>query len=267
MIVSVVVCFLNPGLLSHDFGKIILWVQADDEITVISVMRHGDRPSRQEQHFATVAAAERFVRVERFRFEMLGLTMDSAESHVFNRCMVQAAVDMAAAGSLPEPEREFVKEYERGLIGEAELLLALHRFEEEPAAQDTPIHTQPHPVSGSPGLCPTCGRRPGVFTGGDADSATVPACCASVTPTVDGAAMVLIQDGKLTCPYDDCGAADDIVELEVASRTNELTITEPGLITVSLGDGGFETDAFECQRCGRGVSLPDGYAYVHSPEG
>jgi hypothetical protein len=75
----------------------------------------------------------------------------------------------------------------------------------------------------------------------------------------DDEPTVLIENSRLVCPYRICGAADEIVELDVATRSHGLTITEPGVIGVSLGDSYFESDGFECQQCHRRVSLPDGY--------
>ncbi|WP_214317119.1 hypothetical protein [Nonomuraea sediminis] len=108
-------------------------------------------------------------------------------------------------------------------------------------------------------MCPTCGERSRIITRGDSDGTIVSACCEAVIPDLNDAPTALVEDGKLVCPFGDCGAADDIVELDVATRSNEMTITEPGVISVSLGDGYFEGDGFECQQCTRRVSLPDGY--------
>ncbi|MFD0659685.1 hypothetical protein [Thermocatellispora tengchongensis] len=75
---------------------------------------------------------------------------------------------------------------------------------------------------------------------------------------------VLIYDGKLICPYGDCGAADEIVELDVATRENALSISDDGKISAHLGDSTFESDGFECSQCRRPVSMPDGYEITHA---
>ncbi|MFG1965742.1 hypothetical protein [Nonomuraea sp. NPDC049028] len=111
---------------------------------------------------------------------------------------------------------------------------------------------------------PRCGEESSVITRGELDSSIVSACCETLIPWLNEEATVLVEDGKLVCPYGDCGAADDIAELDVATRTNELTISAPGHISASLGDSTFESDGFECQRCTRRVSLPDGYELTHS---
>ncbi|MFG3438407.1 hypothetical protein ACGF0J_14280 [Nonomuraea sp. NPDC047897] len=80
----------------------------------------------------------------------------------------------------------------------------------------------------------------------------------------DDEPTVLIEDGKLVCPYPDCSATDQIIELDVATRDNELCVSEDGAIIAHLGDYSFESDGFECQQCARRVSLPDGYEIVHS---
>ncbi|MEV4472885.1 hypothetical protein [Nonomuraea sp. NPDC049504] len=107
--------------------------------------------------------------------------------------------------------------------------------------------------------CPKCGDTSGVVVLADREDTIVSACCEAVIPELNDGATILVEDGKLVCPYGDCGAADQILELDVATRSNDLTISEPGVIKVSLGDGSFERDGFECQQCMRSVSLPDGY--------
>jgi hypothetical protein len=72
----------------------------------------------------------------------------------------------------------------------------------------------------------------------------------------------LVREGVMVCPYPDCGTADRIVELDVATRTNQLRIVAPGEITAGTGDGTYETDGYECEVCCRRVSLPDGYEIV-----
>ncbi|WP_431928745.1 hypothetical protein [Nonomuraea jabiensis] len=73
----------------------------------------------------------------------------------------------------------------------------------------------------------------------------------------------LVRDGKLVCPYRDCAAEDQIIEIDVATRTNELTIEGPGRIKVGLGDGRFDHECYECAQCVRPVSLPDGHELVY----
>ncbi len=76
---------------------------------------------------------------------------------------------------------------------------------------------------------------------------------------------VLIEDGHLVCPYGDCGAADQIFELDVATRDNQLSVgEEPGVIKGSLGDHTFESEGYQCGQCLRMVSLPGGYEVIHS---
>ncbi|WP_433355478.1 hypothetical protein ACQP25_16840 [Microtetraspora malaysiensis] len=63
-------------------------------------------------------------------------------------------------------------------------------------------------------------------------------------------------------PSPNCGAADQIVELDVATRSNELEIVGLGEILAGCGDSTFEGDGFECQQCSRRVSLPDGFKTI-----
>ncbi|NRQ31225.1 hypothetical protein HII36_05160 [Nonomuraea sp. NN258] len=72
----------------------------------------------------------------------------------------------------------------------------------------------------------------------------------------------LVRDGVLVCPHPDCGAVDQIVELDVATRSNELEIVGPGAIAAYCGDSTFEGDGFECDVCSRRVSLPDDFEIV-----
>jgi hypothetical protein len=104
----------------------------------------------------------------------------------------------------------------------------------------------------------------GIISHGDPDGTIVSACCEAVIPELNDEATVLIEDGKLVCPYSDCGATDEIVELDVATRENELSISEDGLISAHLGDSTFESDGFECHQCLRRVSLPDSAEIAHS---
>jgi len=112
-------------------------------------------------------------------------------------------------------------------------------------------------------ICPSCGTNSRIITRGGSSGTIVSACCEAVIPELNEEATVLIEDGKLICPYGDCGAADDIVELDVASRENELSLSEDGTITAHLGDHSFENDGFECRQCTRQVSLPDGSNITH----
>ncbi|MFB4284800.1 hypothetical protein ACBJ59_56700 [Nonomuraea sp. MTCD27] len=72
----------------------------------------------------------------------------------------------------------------------------------------------------------------------------------------------LVRDGVMVCPYPDCEAADQIVELDVATRSNRLEIVAPGEIAAGTGDGTYVNDGFECEVCSRRVSLPVGYEVV-----
>ncbi|MFI6497104.1 hypothetical protein [Nonomuraea typhae] len=72
----------------------------------------------------------------------------------------------------------------------------------------------------------------------------------------------LVREGVMICPYPDCGTADRVVELDVATRTNQLEIVAPGEIAAGTGDGTYETDGYECEACSRRVSLPVGYEIV-----
>ncbi|SDL75861.1 hypothetical protein SAMN05421874_128118 [Nonomuraea maritima] len=112
-------------------------------------------------------------------------------------------------------------------------------------------------------ICPSCGTNSRIITRGDSRATIVSKCCeAPLSGTADDQddePAVLVLDGKLVCPYADCSATDEIVELDVATRSNELTIIRPGVISVALGDSCFENDGFECEQCSRRVSLPDGY--------
>ncbi|MFD8529489.1 hypothetical protein ACFV0L_18915 [Streptosporangium canum] len=120
--------------------------------------------------------------------------------------------------------------------------------------------------------CPTCGTNSRIITRGDSRGTIVSKCCAALLSgeddelpdDEDDEPTVLVEDGKLVCPYTDCRAVDEIAELDVATRSNELSISEPGVISASLGDSSFESDGFECQQCSRPVSLPDGYEVIHS---
>ncbi|GII42880.1 hypothetical protein [Planotetraspora phitsanulokensis] len=95
-----------------------------------------------------------------------------------------------------------------------------------------------------------------------------PSSSAELAPTVlEGVVLganprALVRDGVLVCPYPDCGVADDIVELDIATRQNELDIVGPGEIAASMGDGNFEGDGFECNTCNQPVELPDGFEIV-----
>ncbi|GAA4946611.1 hypothetical protein HD597_006834 [Nonomuraea thailandensis] len=75
---------------------------------------------------------------------------------------------------------------------------------------------------------------------------------------------VLIEDGKLVCPWPNCRAVNNIVELDVASRENVLSLSENGVITAHLGDSSFESDGYECLACNRAVSIPDSHEITHS---
>ncbi|WP_433426208.1 hypothetical protein ACQP1V_42980 (plasmid) [Microtetraspora malaysiensis] len=72
----------------------------------------------------------------------------------------------------------------------------------------------------------------------------------------------LVRDGVLVCPFPDCGAADRIVEIDVATRANTLEIVGPGEIVAACGDSQFDGDGFECTACSRRVSLPDAFEIV-----
>ena len=65
---------------------------------------------------------------------------------------------------------------------------------------------------------------------------------------------VIIFEGRLVCPA--CGAADMIVEVDVAFRWNELVRVEGDEVIACLGEDGFERDRFECTRCHAYVTLP-----------
>lgn len=112
--------------------------------------------------------------------------------------------------------------------------------------------------------CPRCGNLSGIIIRGDAHGTTVSACCEALIPELNEDATVLVEDGTLRCPYGDCGAADQIFELDVATRDNHLSIDpdEPGVIKVSLGDHNFESEGYQCGQCLRSVSIPDGYETV-----
>ncbi|MEU4576025.1 hypothetical protein [Nonomuraea sp. NPDC023979] len=71
---------------------------------------------------------------------------------------------------------------------------------------------------------------------------------------------VVIRNNSLLCPYRDCGAANEIVELEVATRRNELEITANGTLTVLVGNHRFVSDGYECGVCSRPVRIPDGHS-------
>ncbi|MEU7891773.1 hypothetical protein AB0B45_02785 [Nonomuraea sp. NPDC049152] len=112
-------------------------------------------------------------------------------------------------------------------------------------------------------VCPRCGERSRIITCGDSDGTIVSACCEAVIPDLNDSPTVLIEDGKLVCPFGDCGAADQVIELDVATRENRLSIDEEGTIVAHLGDSEFEGDGFECQQCARSVSMPGGDEIVH----
>ncbi|GLX06682.1 hypothetical protein [Microbispora sp. NBRC 16548] len=111
--------------------------------------------------------------------------------------------------------------------------------------------------------CPKCGKTSDIVLMElpDDKSSIVSACCEALIPHLNEDAPVLIVDGHLVCPYGDCGAVGEIVELDVATRDNELSIDpdQPGVIKASLGDHSFEADGYECRKCTRSVTIPNGY--------
>ncbi|MEU1880903.1 hypothetical protein ABZ470_26650 [Streptosporangium sp. NPDC020072] len=118
--------------------------------------------------------------------------------------------------------------------------------------------------------CPSCGTCSRIITRGDSRGTIVSKCCEA---TLDSGAdegdegnepEVLIENGTLVCPWLDCRATDNIVELDVASRENVLYLSENGVIAAHLGDSSFENDGFECLTCNRAVSIPDAYEIIHS---
>ncbi|MEU7911399.1 hypothetical protein [Microbispora bryophytorum] len=113
--------------------------------------------------------------------------------------------------------------------------------------------------------CPRCGETSGLITRGDAAGSIVTACCEALIAELNDDAPVLIEDGTLRCPYADCGATDQIFELDVATRDNQLSIDpeQPGQIKASLGDHQFESDGYQCGQCLRSVTLPDDYEVIH----
>lgn len=123
-------------------------------------------------------------------------------------------------------------------------------------------------------ICPSCGRNSRIITHDDSRGTIVSKCCEVPLPGMndelpddqdeDDEPTVLIEYGKLICPYTGCSATDQIIELDVATRDNELSVSEDGAIIAHLGDYSFESDGFECQQCAGRVSLPDGYEIVHS---
>lgn len=108
--------------------------------------------------------------------------------------------------------------------------------------------------------CPSCGAYSRIITRGDARGTIVSACCETKLPDEP---VVLVQDGKLVCPYSDCSAVDQIIELDVATRANELSLGESGTIVAHVGDYRWESDGFECSMCSRRVILPDGLSIEH----
>ncbi|WP_433259241.1 hypothetical protein ACQPYK_49595 (plasmid) [Streptosporangium sp. CA-135522] len=114
--------------------------------------------------------------------------------------------------------------------------------------------------------CPTCGETSRIITRGDSRGTIVSACCEAVIPEKNDEPAVLVEDGKLVCPYGDCGATNQIFELDVATRSNHLVIDdeETSAIKACTGDSSFETDGYECDGCARAVALPDGYEVIQS---
>jgi hypothetical protein len=67
----------------------------------------------------------------------------------------------------------------------------------------------------------------------------------------------------MVCPYDECGAVDDIREVDTSSRWNDVRFdTDPGTelrdgLTIAIGSNGeYHAVGFICATCGRPVELP-----------
>ncbi|GAB2918040.1 hypothetical protein ACFMQL_20140 [Nonomuraea fastidiosa] len=114
--------------------------------------------------------------------------------------------------------------------------------------------------------CPSCGTRSRIITRGDARGTVVSACCEAELPESPGTEdvpVVLVERGRLVCPYPDCGAPDQLIELDVATRANQLSLGENGQIVAYTGDSQWESDGYQCGRCSRPVSLPNGATVTH----
>ncbi|MEV1178952.1 hypothetical protein [Nonomuraea sp. NPDC049784] len=84
---------------------------------------------------------------------------------------------------------------------------------------------------------------------------------ASVLPTLE-LPQALIVDGRLACPYEGCGAVGSLEQLQVATRSNPLEITAPGVITADITPAPFDDDGVECTACTRRVALPPEFTLI-----